>query len=239
MTAPRREPCMIVEGKGTSSPCSFAGGQTVVTPDRNRLLRRGLLLSVITVIWNIVEGVLAVTAGVLSNSVALIGFGIDSFLETASAGTVGWRLRAELRGGSPAATQMLDRRASRVAGGLLLLLAVYLVLDAGRQLLGLGQEAQVSPLGMVITAIALATSPFLGWAKLRTARSLGSRALRADAYETITCAWLSLGTLGGLILNGAFGWWWADPVAALLLVPLIVREGLEGWRGAACSSSDS
>jgi len=200
------------------------------------MLRRGLLLTIITVIWNIAEGVFAVAAGMLSNSVALIGFGIDSFLETASAGAVGWRLRAELRGVSPATTQVLERRASRVAGGLLLLLAVYLVVDAGRQLMGLGGEAQASRLGMLVTAIALATSPFLAWAKLRTARSLGSRALRADAYETITCAWLSLATLGGLILNGTFGWWWADPLAALLLVPFIVREGLEGWRGGARST---
>lgn len=201
-----------------------------MTSDRNRLLRRGLLLTVVTVIWNIIEGVVAVAAGTLSNSVALIGFGIDSFLETTSAGAVGWRLRAELRGRSREATQALERRALRVAGGLLLLLAVYLVTDAGRQLMGLGGEAEVSRVGMVVTAIALATSPFLAWAKLRTARALGSRALRADAYETITCAWLSLTTLGGLVLNAALGWWWADPLAALLLVPLIVREGLEGWR---------
>jgi divalent metal cation (Fe/Co/Zn/Cd) transporter len=203
------------------------------------LLRRGLLLTIITVIWNLVEGVVAVAAGTLSNSVALIGFGIDSFLETASAGAVGWRLRAELRGRSPETTQALERKASRVAGGLLLLLAVYLVMDAGRRLMGLGTEAEVSWIGMVVTAIALATSPFLGWAKLRTARSLGSRALRTDAYETITCAWLSLTTLGGLALNGIFGWWWADPLAALLLVPFIVREGLEGWRAGADSRAPS
>ena len=202
--------------------------------ERDRLLRRGLLLSIITVLWNIIEGVVAVAAGTLSNSVALIGFGIDSFLETASAGAVGWRLRAELRGRSQETTQVMERKASRVAGGLLLVLALYLVVDAVRRLLGLGSEASVSRVGMLVTAIALLTSPFLAWAKLRTARALGSRALRADAYETITCAWLSLTTLAGLVLNGAFGWWWADPAAALLLVPFIVREGLEGWNTQDC-----
>ena len=83
----------------------------------------------------------------------------------------------------------------------------------------------------MLTAIALVVMPLLGWAKLHTARALGSGALRADAYETITCAWLSLTTLSGLILNAALGWWWADPLAALVIVPLVIREGLEGWRG--------
>jgi divalent metal cation (Fe/Co/Zn/Cd) transporter len=124
--------------------------------------------------------------------------------------------------------------ASRAAGALLLLLAAYILIDAGRRLLGFGAEAEQSLVGIVLTAISLVVMPVLGWAKLRTARQLGSRALRADAYETIACAWLSLTTLTGLVLNAAFGWWWADPLAALVLVPLIVREGLEGWKGECC-----
>src|SRR5258706_11098244 len=95
----------------------------------------------------------------------------------------------------------------------------------------LAERVHESRIGMVLTAISALVMPFLGWAKLRTATALGSGALRADAYETITCSWLSLTTLTGLILNAAFGWWWADPVAALAIVPLAVREGLEGWRG--------
>jgi divalent metal cation (Fe/Co/Zn/Cd) transporter len=190
-----------------------------------------MLFSLITILWNILEGVLAVVAGSLSNSVALIGFGIDSFVETASAGVVGWRMLAELRHGAGPGSHALERRTSRVAGGLLLVLGLYLVVDAGRRLLGFGEEAGVSRLGIAVTAFALAGSPVLGWAKLRTARDLQSRSLRADGYQTITCAWLSLTTLGGLALNAALGWWWADPLAALVLVPLVVREGLEGIRG--------
>ena len=198
------------------------------------MLRRGLLLEGITVAWNLLEGVIAVGAGVVSGSVALIGFGIDSFVETTSAVVVGWRLAGELRGRSAEASERSERRASRIAGALLLVLAVYVVIDAGRRLLGFGEEAEPSLLGIILTAVSLAVMPFLGWVKLRTARALNSRALRADAYETIACAWLSLTTLVGLVLNALLGWWWADPLAALCLVPLIVREGLEGWRGECC-----
>jgi len=203
-------------------------------PSRQALLRRGLLLEAATVLWNILEGVIAVVAGTISNSVALIGFGIDSFVETASAAVVGWRLGAEARGRSPEAAERIERTASKVAGALLLLLAAYIAVDAGRRLLGFGAEARESLIGIILTAVSLVVMPFLGWAKLRTAKQLESGALRADAFETIACAWLSLTTLVGLVLNATLGWWWADPLAALVLVPLIVREGLEGWKGDAC-----
>jgi divalent metal cation (Fe/Co/Zn/Cd) transporter len=199
---------------------------------RDRLLRRGILLEVATVGWNVVEGIIAVSAGILASSVALIGFGIDSFVETTSGAVVGWRLRAELVGRlDETHAEALEHRAGRIAGALLLGLAGYIVIDAGRRLLGFGSAAQESRLGIVVTAISLFVMPLLGWAKLRIATALRSGALRADAYETITCSWLSLTTLLGLILNAALGWRWADPVAALAIVPLAVREGLEGWRG--------
>jgi len=199
--------------------------------DRAVLLRRGYRLSLVTVVWNVLEGIIAVTAGSMSRSVALIGFGIDSFVETASAVTVAWRLKRELRTRDESDAARIEERAARIAGALLLALALYILLDAGRRLAGFGEHAGKSPLGIGITALSLAVMPFLGMAKLRTARALGSRALRVDAYETIACAWLSLTTLAGLVLNALFGWWWADPVAALVLVPLIAREGLEGLRG--------
>ncbi|MGH7319748.1 MAG: cation diffusion facilitator family transporter [Candidatus Rokuibacteriota bacterium] len=199
---------------------------------RERLLRRGALLEAATVGWNTLEGIVAVTAGALASSVALIAFGVDSFVETASGLVVGWRLYAELVGRlDETRAEALERRAGRIAGALLLGLAVYIVVDAGRRLLGFGPEARESWLGIILTAASLVVMPILGWAKLRTAAALQSGALRADAYETITCSWLSLTTLGGLILNAAFGWQWADPLAALAIVPLAVREGLEAWRG--------
>jgi cation diffusion facilitator family transporter len=199
---------------------------------REQLLRQGVRLEVATVGWNVIEGIVAVAAGALASSVALIAFGMDSFVETTSGAVLWWRLRAELTGGEdPERLERIERRAARVAGSMLLALAVYIVIDAGRRLLGFGEEARESRLGIAVTAVSLAVMPLLGWAKLSTAGALGSRALRADAYETIACAWLSLTTLAGLVLNAALGWWWADPVAALAIVPLVVREGLEGWRG--------
>jgi len=207
-----------------------------VTPgtgaERTRLLRRGVRLAWATVGWNVIEGLTAVSAGALASSVALIGFGVDSFVETASGAVVGWRLRAELTGRADhERAEVLERRAGRIAGALLLGLAAFIIVDAGRRLLGYGAEAQESAVGIALTAISLVVMPLLGWAKLRTAGALGSGALRADAYETITCSWLSLTTLVGLVLNAAFRWWWADPLAALAIVPLAIREGLEGWRG--------
>jgi len=200
--------------------------------DRARLLQRGVWLATVTVGWNVIEGIIAVAAGALASSVALIGFGIDSFVETASGAFVGWRLRAELRGhADEERAEVLERRAGRIAGTLLLGLAVYIVVDVGHRLFGFGAEAQESKVGIALTAISAVVMPALGWAKLGIAKALRSGALRADAYETITCSWLSITTLAGLILNAAFGWWWADPLAALAIVPLAVREGLEGWRG--------
>jgi len=205
---------------------------TQETPESRRiLLRKGWRLEIVTVTWNALEGIIAVAAGVTAGSIALTGFGIDSWIETTSGILVGWRLRKELHGLPVAAAEQLERRASRVAGALLIALAIFIFVEAGRRLLGFGEPASESVVGIVLTGVSLAVMPFLGWAKLKTARELGSAALRADAYETIACAWLSLTTLAGLLLNSLFGWRWADPLAALVLVPLILREGWEGWRG--------
>ena len=194
------------------------------------LARRGAALSALTVAWNLFEGVAAVAAGTTSGSIALIAFGADSFVETASALVVGWRFVGEMRGRPPETIERAERVAARSAGALLLLLALYVLVESVRRIFGFGTEPRSSAAGMAITAAALLVMPALGWAKLRTARAASSRALRADAYESIACAWLSLATLAGLILNAALGWWWADPAAALILVPLIAKEGIEGLR---------
>jgi len=199
--------------------------------DRSKLVRRGFNLSVITVVWNIIEGVIAVIFGFASGSVALLGFGIDSFIESSSGIVVGWRFSYEMSGRSREKTEKAELWASRIAGFLLLVLALYLLTDSCRRLLGYGREPDPSRMGIALTIVSLILMPVLAKAKLKVSGQLGSRALRADAYETICCAWLSLTTLAGLILNAVFGWWWADPVAALVLVPLIVREGIEGIRG--------
>lgn len=199
--------------------------------DRSRQVRHGFYLSVITVSWNIIEGIIAVVFGVVSGSVALLGFGIDSFVESTSGVVVGWRFSYEMSGRSREKTEKAELWAARITGSLLLVLALYLLTESLRRLLGYGREPDPSRIGIALTIISLIFMPVLAKAKLKIAGQSGSRALRADAYETIACAWLSLTTLVGLILNAVFGWWWADPVAALVLVPLIVREGIEGLRG--------
>jgi divalent metal cation (Fe/Co/Zn/Cd) transporter len=196
--------------------------------DRVALLRRGIALEGVTVGYNAVEGMVAIAAGLAAGSVALTGFGIDSVIEVTSGALLWWRLRAEL--GSAPLGPTVERRASRGAGFLLLALGVYIITDSTRLLLT-GNRPESSPVGIVLTVLSLIVMPLLARAKLRLAASLESRALRADAHETLVCAWLSLTTLVGLGLNASFGWWWADPVAALVMLPLIVREGLEAWQG--------
>ena len=194
---------------------------------RATLLRRGIALERLTVGYNALEGLIAIVAGLAAGSVALTGFGMDSLIEVTSGVLLWWRLRAEL--GSAPLGPAVEARAARWAGILLLALGVYLVVESGRRLLSQDRPEE-SRVGIVLMAVSLIVMPLLARAKLRTARALDSRALRADAHETIVCAWLSLTTLCGLALNAAFGWWWADPLAALAMVPLVVREGVEAVR---------
>src|SRR6266704_6455746 len=193
---------------------------------RTGLLRRGVVLEGVTVGYNALEGVIAIAAGLAAGSVALTGFGIDSIIEVTSGGVLWWRLRAEL--GAACSGPTVEARAARWAGALLLALAVYIVAESGRRLVT-GDRPGESVVGIVLMVLSLIVMPLLARAKLRVAASLGSRALRADAHETIVCAWLSFTTLLGLALNAALGWWWADPVAALAMVPLITQEGREAW----------
>ena len=198
-----------------------------VQSPRIRNLKIGVWLSAATVLWSLAEGVAAGCTGVAARSIALVAFGMDSFIETTSGVFVGWRLISELRNGDGEQVANIERRTVRLAGGLLLLLAAYIVIDAGARLFGYRAEPQPSMIGIIVAAAALVAMPALAWLKLRTARELGSRALRTDAIETITCAWLSAMTLVGLALNFTLGWQWADPLAAVMLVPMIVREGIE------------
>lgn len=199
-----------------------------VESPRAALLRRGIVLEGVTVGYNAVEGLIAIAAGLAAGSVALTGFGIDSVIEVTSGAVLWWRLRAELASAPDAG--VVEARAARWAGALLLGLALYIVTDSGRRLLTQDRPEE-SLVGIALMLVSLIVMPLLARAKLRTARLLDSVALRADAHETVVCAWLSFTTLAGLILNAALGWWWADPLAALAMVPTIVREGLEAWRG--------
>jgi cation diffusion facilitator family transporter len=198
---------------------------------RAALLRRGLRLEYLTVGWNIVEGVIAVGAGLAAGSIALIGFGVDSFVETISGAVLIWRLSAEARGNlDEEAVERVEHRAEQLVGVAFLILAAYVGFEASRSLLN-NEEPAASPIGIALTALSIAMMLWLARAKRRTGIDLGSRALIADAQQTYACWYLSVVTLAGLALNAAFGWWWADPVAALGIVVLLVREGIEALRG--------
>jgi len=198
---------------------------------RPELLRRGLRLEYLTVGWNIVEGLIAIGAGLAAGSIALVAFGVDSFVETVSGLVLIWRLSAEARGRlDEESVERVERRAERLVGAAFLLLAAYVAFEAVRSLVE--QEApDASPVGIVLTAVSIAVMVWLASAKRRVGEALGSRALIADSRQTAACWYLSLVTLTGLALNAAFGWWWADPLAALGIVVLLVREGIEALRG--------
>lgn len=200
-------------------------------PTRDRLLARGLRLEYVTVGWNILEGLIAVGAGFAAGSIALVGFGVDSFVETISGGVLAWRLSAEIRGNlDEAAIERVEERAERLVGVAFLLIAAFVAFEAIQSLVN-QDEPLASPIGIALTAVSIGVMLWLARAKRRTGKALGSRALIADAQQTYACWYLSLVTLAGLALNAVFGLWWADPVAALGIVVLLVREGIEALRG--------
>jgi divalent metal cation (Fe/Co/Zn/Cd) transporter len=200
---------------------------------RSDLLRRALRLEWLTVGWNVLEGLVAVAAALAAGSVALLGFGIDSFVESASGGILIWRLLAEKRTADHHAVERLDRHARRLVAISLFALALYVAIDASFSLWR-AERPGASPAGIVVTILSILVMVWLARAKRRAAVALGSRALEADAFQATACWWLSLITLAGIGLNAAFGWWWADPVAALGMTLFLIREGNEAWRGEVC-----
>jgi divalent metal cation (Fe/Co/Zn/Cd) transporter len=198
--------------------------------DPATLLRRALRLVAVTLAYNVIEAGVAVWAGMAAGSIALLSFGLDSVIECAAAAVLLWRLTVELKGRDPNAIEAAERRSYRFVGATFLALAAYVLVEAVLTLTS-GDHPQPSTAGIVLAAVSLAVMPLLAWAKLRTASGLGSAALKAEAKETLACAYLSFTLLVGLALNSALGWWWADPVAALAMVPWLVREGMEGIRG--------
>lgn len=201
---------------------------------RPQALGRALRLEYLTVGWNLIEGVIAVTAALLAGSVAILGFGIDSFVECASAAVMIWRLRSERdRRLTPEHLESVEHRAQRLVAGSLFLLAAYVTFDAARTL-WTGERPAFSQVGVALLLVSMAVMWWLARAKQQLARELGSTAMAADAFQTTACWWLSVAALVGVGLNGLFGWWWADPAAALVIASLIAREGRETWNGNAC-----
>ncbi len=189
---------------------------------------RGRRLEYFTIGWNVVEAAVAVGAGAAAGSIALIGFGADSVIESLSGAVLLWRLQAH------EADEQRERRALRLVGGTFLVLAAYVAFDAGKMLLW-REPPETSLVGILLAVVSLIVMPLLARAKRRVAGRLASGALAADSRQTSLCAYLSAILLGGLVLNAIWGWWWADPAAALVMVPIIAREGFEALRGEACA----
>lgn len=198
---------------------------------RIQLNRRSLHLAYVTAGYNLLEGIVAVTAGAAASSAALLGFGLDSFVEVSSALIVIWQFRSRV-------PEHRERLALRLIAVSFFALAAWVTVDAARSLLGSGR-AETSSIGIGVAAVSVVVMPLLVWAKRRTGRELGSATVVADAMQTMLCTYLSAIVLVGLLANAALGWWWADPVAALVIAAVAVREGIEAWRGEQCDDCGS
>jgi len=194
--------------------------------DRPQALRRARLLNRVTIGWNVLEAVVALAAGVAAGSLGLVAFGLDSCVEVSGALVLAWRLAREQRTGC---TLPDDRRATRALAVSFFALAAWVSVNAVLDLADRHQPG-VSAVGIVVTTLSLLTMPALARAKRRLAPVLGSRAQEREASQTRLCAILSAVVLGGLVLNAALGWWWADPVAALVVAALAAVEGTRSWR---------
>ncbi len=195
--------------------------------ETDSLVARGRRLEYVTLGWNSLEALLSLAAGLLAGSIALVGFGVDSVIEVSSGAVLLWRL------GAGAEAERREQIALRFVGICFLLLAAYVAWDAITSLVH-REAPHESYVGIGVAAASLIAMPLLARAKRRVARGLNSGAMQADSRQTDICAYLSAILLGGLLLNALFGWWWADPIAALVMVPLIAKEGIEGVRGKTC-----
>jgi divalent metal cation (Fe/Co/Zn/Cd) transporter len=193
--------------------------------ERLRWQGRALLLAYFTVAYNVVEAAVAITAGLVAGSVALLSFGGDSVVESLSGLVIVWQFRATV-------SEERERRALRLIGLAFFTLAAWITVDAIRTLLA-GEDADASAVGVAVAIASLIVMPVLAWAKRRVGHRLGSAAVLADSTQTLLCTWLSGVLLVGLLLNATLGWSWADPVAALVIAAFAAHEGLEAWRGEA------
>ncbi len=202
----------------------------IALADRTALLKRGRQLEYFTVFYNSLEGLIGIAAGLLAGSIALVGFGFDSAIEVTSGAALLWRLHKD---GDTARREHLERVTLRIVGACFLALAVYVGYDAIQSLIR-KEAPERSLVGIGLAVASLVIMPLLARAKRAVARAIGSAALNADARQTDFCTYLSAILLGGLLLNALLRWWWADPISALIMVPIIAREGVMAMRGKAC-----
>jgi divalent metal cation (Fe/Co/Zn/Cd) transporter len=206
----------------------IVAGAVGLTSLRRKVLQRRIRLVVaITITYNVLEAIIALAAGSVASSAALIGFGLDSIVEVLSAAAVAWQFAAP----DP---EKREKTALRVIAFSFFGLAAYVSVDAALSLFGL-REAEHSPVGIVLAAVSLAVMPFLSWFERRTGRELGSASAIADSKQTLICSYLSAALLAGLLLNTLLGWAWADSIAALVIAGFAIREGREAWKGDACT----
>lgn len=189
--------------------------------------QKGRRLEYLTLGWNIIEAGVAVGAGIVAGSIALIGFGVDSLIESLSGGILLWRLQLH------EADERRELIATKLVGVSFFVLAAYVAFDAAKTLI-MSEEPRVSAVGILLACASLVVMPLLARAKRRVAARLESRSLEADSRQADLCAYLSAILLGGLALNALFGWWWADPAAGFIMVPIIAHEGIETLRGDEC-----
>jgi len=197
---------------------------------RSDLVRRGQRLEYFTISYNCLEGVVSILAGLIAGSVSLVAFGLDSAIEVASGAALLWRLHHDL---DAARREQVERTTLRVVGWCFVALAVYIAYESGSTLIRQNAPERSIP-GIAIAALSVVVMPLLARAKRRVASGIGSGAMHADSRQTDFCAYLSAILLGGLLLNAVLGWWWADPVAGLVMVSIIAKEGVDGVRGRAC-----
>jgi divalent metal cation (Fe/Co/Zn/Cd) transporter len=197
-------------------------------PEWLRAARRARALSWVSLVWMGAEGAIGITAGVLAGSIALVGFGIDSAIEGVASLVIVWRFT-----GHRLLSHTAEERAQKLVAVQFFLLAPYVAIEAVRHLVN-AQDVETSVLGMVLTATSLVGMPFLGLAKQRLADTLGSSATHGEGAQNLLCAYLAGAVFLGLAGNALFGWWWLDPVAALFIAGVAVREGVETWRGEGC-----
>lgn len=196
---------------------------------------RGIAIRLLTftIVYNVLEASVALWQGLMADSIALTGFGLDAVIECAAASVVLWHLSAEFHGRDPGALERIERRVHQFVGATFIVLAVYVTAQSA-WVLYTQAPPEESPIGILLAMASLTIMPLVAWGKLRAAAQLNSLTLRAEAKETLACSYLSFTLLLGLSANALLGWWWADPVAALLMVPWLIKEGVEGLRGSGC-----
>jgi len=202
------------------------------TPDRMAVVRHGRRLEYFTVGWNALEGLVAVIAGTFASSISLVGFGIDSFIEVTSGAVLLWRMSVDA---DIERRERNERHALKIVGACFLALAAYITYESATDLWSKKAPERSIP-GIILACVSLIVMPLLSRAKRKVGRALSSAAMHADAKQTEFCTYLSAILLAGLLLNTLFGLWWADPVAALMMLPIIAKEGIEGLHGKACDA---